>query len=417
MVVIKEEEFYNLYCKFMKAGLKTFDKSFVKKILFDEERRKWGIWSMLMKNYKIIEGLNEYIELDVWIKLHPKINNQMNDIVGYGTFSAMLSLYTVLIRSLHTHMLHSGLEPDMSLINGMYVTLEEFFLSPKMNILSITLLRGVKIKEDLEIEKGLVIKNIKKDKELEKFVLNNHSTARQENAIVHNFELPKLVNSNDVLSVDLFYMEYERLPTKVIEAMRLFKSGKFGAFKTITTHPMLHDHKRQIESSKVSEDFWFDEDSYQLKKEEFEDFKKFWIQYITTIKNENSAFLRRAIRRIMEYYAKERWDDKFLDLMIGFEILFKNNEYERSPVIANRLETFLDKNNNSISEKYAIAYKIRNDIVHGGNGESLENIDDKIFSEIDKLMEEYLRKSIQKFIILLGDKSKTKKSIISNIGL
>jgi len=415
MVKIREEKFYKLYCDFMKAGLKSFDEPFVRKILFDEEQRKWGLWNLLMRNHKFFYKLKEYIELEVWIKLHPKIDSQMNGIVGYGTYSEMLPLYTILMQGLYTHMLHSGLELDMPLINGMYVTLEKFLLSPKISIKSITPLQGVKIKEDFEIEKGLIIKNIKNDENLEDFVRKNYETVLPENAIMHKFELPKLVNRDEIVDADQFYRGYEELPSKLIEALRLFKSGKIGGLETITTAPMFHDHKRQIESSVLRERFWFPDGDYQLKKEEFDDFKKFWIQYVNITKNENGAFLRRTIRRFMDYFSKERWNDKFLDLIICLEILFKNDEKDNSPKISSRLKKFLEDYDKSIFDNCVIAYRIRNDFVHGGNGESLEDINKEVLFKIDEKIEEYVRKSIKKFMGVLEDKSKTKQSIISKL--
>ena len=112
-----------------------------------------------------------------------------------------------------------------------------------------------------------------------------------------------------------------------------------------------------------------------------------------------------AVKRFNRSYERPDIDDKLIDLMIAFEILFLKGENVRAPtgvVIGVGCSMLLGKNNKEREEINRVlvkAYSIRNKIVHGGSYKQSIQMDKEysIYEFVNKV-EHYLRESIKKLL-------------------
>ncbi|MCZ2808107.1 MAG: HEPN domain-containing protein [Candidatus Bathyarchaeota archaeon] len=144
--------------------------------------------------------------------------------------------------------------------------------------------------------------------------------------------------------------------------------------------------------------------SYELTKDEAEDFKAFYKE-----KEGKLDDLKIALTRFNETYRREgigerKYEDVFIDCCIAFESLFCKDTRQKGEIIATGASMLLGKDNNEredINNYLRKAYGVRNDIVHASLpiSDSLKNrkIDDDLEIFISKV-EDYLRLCIKKLI-------------------
>lgn len=163
-------------------------------------------------------------------------------------------------------------------------------------------------------------------------------------------------------------------------------------------------------------------DTYFLQNNEIPDLLKLWNE-IKYFEFSNQEFLEKAVNKFNLIYDRSSLEDKLLDIIIAFEILFSDSGSKNKSDKCAKGATGLIRNNaedgRKIFEIMKEAYRLRNKLVH--SGKKLENpisIPEPInqeFSSNDfiKILHEYLAQTIKKFIFLL--KKYTRKQIIDNI--
>ena len=140
----------------------------------------------------------------------------------------------------------------------------------------------------------------------------------------------------------------------------------------------------------------------------FEDFSplKDLIHRIRQAKIEKRKHFHLAVKRFNRSYETPDIDDKLLDLIIAFEILFlKGEDFKRSKrskisIVCSKFLGKSNKNKKEIQEILDKSYHIRNCIVHGSEYEEEQIIGDKKFTiyELIEKVEYYLRESIKKLL-------------------
>lgn len=138
-----------------------------------------------------------------------------------------------------------------------------------------------------------------------------------------------------------------------------------------------------------------------LEKKDIELFKIFWKKYNDSVKN--NPWLDLAGRRLLRMFYKARIEDRFVDIMIIFEMLFlpKGNaelQYRLSVRVALLLGNN-SKEKKHIYELLKLSYDIRSSIVHDGiissqNEKKLKKLGIDL-NELYKILQHYLFESIE----------------------
>ena len=196
---------------------------------------------------------------------------------------------------------------------------------------------------------------------------------------------------------------------KVVSALRLFKEGW-------VSYPFIFE--RQISRLALGTYYGMSGSlpsipprSYNLKKEEVENFKMFY----TEIK-ENLDHSRIALTRFNQTYRRENlspqiYEDRIIDYCIAFESLFcSEDKRQKGEIISIGASMLLGKDNcerEEIRDYLRKAYRVRNKIVHASlsvpDSLNKENVGDDVGTFIQKI-ENYLRICIKKRALASGEK-------------
>ena len=145
--------------------------------------------------------------------------------------------------------------------------------------------------------------------------------------------------------------------------------------------------------------------SYELKRNEVENFKTFYTEI-----EEKLDHPRIALTRFNQTYRRERlapqiYEDRIIDYCIAFESLFCSEDTrQKGEIISTRASMLLGKDNRErkeIGDCLRRAYQVRNDIVHGSlpirDSMRKRNANDDVGTFVQKV-ESYLRLCIKRLI-------------------
>lgn len=185
-----------------------------------------------------------------------------------------------------------------------------------------------------------------------------------------------------------------------ITALRLLKHGYIDANVILFITTRGKDKHASIMAEKPG--YPFSWEHYQLRTDEIPRLTKL-IKKVSQIDFEKRRAFRIALDRFNKSYYDTENEDKLIDYMIAFEALFLKGEKTREqstiiPIACAMLLGKTEKQRHKIKNLLTLAYKIRNQIVHGSDyQEKLANQNIEL-EELTKQIEDLLRTSIKKFI-------------------
>lgn len=422
---IQEPEFFSLFENYIKESLDLLSKFPTKSKDIVRVDTNHEMWFLILRNLGRNQKLNSFFEIKKWLQEHDWFKKHFNHHVGFGTISHPLSIDDVLRRRVHNHYLESGLIPNKKKIEEMYLELEEFLVSKNISYRINILLSGFKCDRNITIQDGLEIHSLSEEEKYEYNKELEYYEPHVDSVIVYGVLFPKLFKDQHEDSKENY--QHQRKPENtswsLIEALRIFKSGRFGATKIIEHSPFIHHFTKESEGYGIRHrEFRFlDGEEYVLHNNEIESFLKFWKKFLTVKENEkNFSFLYRPIRRFMDIYERRDLDDVVIDLRISLEILFTVKKTSTDDLLK-RISKFLGlvgaMNMEESKDILKLARELRNDIVHGGdridyhrkNGAKINHWE--IADEFEELTRQCLRKTIE----VLTEKKFSKKQFIEYI--
>lgn len=417
----KKPEFYKLFENHIRESLELLSKYDITEAKILVEPKTYEIWFLVLNNMKEFQDLDSFLMIKNWLKDNPWFENHFNHHVGFGTLSHPMALDDILRRRVYDHILESGLIPNTKTIERMYDKFEKFLVSKKISFRLNIYLSGLKCEKIVEIEPRLEIHGLTMEQQ-HKYNKNlNYYDPHVHSIIVYGTEFPKIFR-DDIRDSQENYSHQRRSENtglELIEALRIFKSGRFGATKIVEESPFIHDQYSKPTGYGIErKEFAFMEgDEYVLKIDEIDEFRSFWKKYRKVKGKKHFSFLSRAVRRFMDTYERDGIDDPVIDLMIALEIMFtpKKTEYGE---MNERISKFLHPEDLGGMKKtladLELVRRLRHDIVHGGERIGFDGRDGKKvnFMDIADRFEQVVRLCLRKSVELLSEKEFTKEQFI-----
>jgi len=155
---------------------------------------------------------------------------------------------------------------------------------------------------------------------------------------------------------------------RTISSLSVYKKNTIGVGPLFSTTKNFWSMFSGIYSSFTPNETHIHYEKTILEKKEIKSFKVFWNKYNDSVKN--NPWLDLAVRRLLRMFYKMRIEDRFVDIMIIFEILFLNEgNAELKYRLSVRAALLLGENYEEkkyIYELFKLSYNIRSDIVHTG---------------------------------------------------
>jgi hypothetical protein len=301
---------------------------------------------------------------------------------------------------------------DLEIFNSVYDEIEKFFYSDSVTRKSFAPLLGFNSElEEICLGDGVKIRKIMKDEILD--LWNNSPWFRP---LVEGNRMSFSVHTPLLYVLELTVKAPKKAPNekvnvpnatlvfnKVINTLRLFKKGwimyPFTIAKNVSQLALGTFYGRSGSLPDIPMQL-----SYELTKDEVEDFKAFYKERGEKLNN-----LKIALTRFNETYRREgvaerKFEDVLIDCCIAFESLFCKDTQQKGEIIAIGASMLLGKDNierEEINNYLRKLYQVRNDIVHASLpiSDSLKKrkVDDDIGTFISKV-EDYLRLCIKNLI-------------------
>ena len=226
--------------------------------------------------------------------------------------------------------------------------------------------------------------------------------------IAIKIEQTNTTDLNDLNPIELFnlgFAQNDNVKNQLVDlitALRLYQKGRIVA--GLLTSAAFHNSEWSIGGStiwtSVSNILFFEEEpTYKLRQSELQ-------KFITLFQNirqwRASGIINNAEIALERFHSAYHDDikDRIIDQMIAFESLYLGNEQELTYKLAMRTAFLLRKRGdyrNIIFTTMKTAYNYRSRIVHGDNPPSKATL-----RVIVPKTEDYLRQSIQRFLVLLS---------------
>lgn len=155
---------------------------------------------------------------------------------------------------------------------------------------------------------------------------------------------------------------------RTISSLSIYKKNTIGIGPFFSKSKNFWSMFSGIYSSFMRNETYISYNKSILEKKDIKSFRMFWKKYNDSAKN--NPWLDLAGRRLLRMFYKIRIEDRFVDIMIIFEILFltKGNtelKYRLSVIVAFLLgKNYQEKKH--IYELFKLSYDIRSTIVHNG---------------------------------------------------
>ncbi|HJH25591.1 MAG TPA: hypothetical protein C5S37_02200 [Methanophagales archaeon] len=361
----------------------------------------------IFNNWKKIKELPEYEECKKCMYENKTINKHLGKLVGTVESAIRIDVDTCLQRLILKLILDSGsLKFNEKIFTEYFEKFRKFFANDKLQFRAFAPLECFTADvNEIQLDDNLRVFKIPSHK-LEELLKNSTDMPiphfRMLSLVLsHGFGIERIYETDKIIGErterhsNRPTQETMRIFDEVISALRLFKPGTVG-YNFIQTKAV---DWRPIGDGGISSGIftypYFG--AYPLKEDEIVDFKDFFKK----LKNK-PKFLDIPHRYFNYAHTRERPEDKLIDYMIAFEGLFKVDvelKFRLSLMVA----AFLggnQKEKGSVFNLMRKAYNLRSKIVHGSSySKNIEINEEKLsFGELVSLVEELLRKSIEKSI-------------------
>jgi hypothetical protein len=194
-----------------------------------------------------------------------------------------------------------------------------------------------------------------------------------------------------------------------------------GGWETVTYHQLVPLNPRELERIPSRKPLTC---SYTLDWNEVDDFVRFWSSLVSFPWPPNLMASVRRLIAAQNRYGDHYYEDVLMDLVISLEaIVLRKNEHPKGRPLSERTGKLTRLISNQLSfavAQLALAYDLRNDIVHDGsfdpsNMTKLSQVG--VFPRIEFLLLEvqrYVRIALREYIFL-SNQGLTKEQIISRL--
>jgi len=425
MINFKEPELYKLFENHISEALELLrTENLINEKMIMKDNNTYDVWFIILHHFQSFKDLKSFKAITQWLEQNQWYGNHFTSIVGFGSVFHPIALDDILRRIIHEHVLDCGLKFNYDKIQQWYNSLEKFLVSKNIEYRINIYLSGWESNKKFEFEDGLEIHGLDDN---DAHIYNKDSKYYQphiDGIVVYGTSFPKkfLSTYNDTKENCQIVGKSRHHGTDLIQALRIFKSGRFGAVAIREYSPFLKDFESEpvgyeIKHERFSSTF---DKGYMIDLKQIEEFKKFWNMYKTIKEKKNFLFVSLALSQFMRTYERSDKIDPVIDFWICFEYLFTSKD-KQSKTLRKRIAKFLEPENVKEQEKLrrflAVAYDLRNDIVHAGNNADFYLDGKKIpFWDITEKLEDVLRQCIKKYIKLLFKSDTTKEHILYDLG-
>jgi len=388
-------------------------------------------WSRLIFNIeKDLQKFDSYKKATNSLNNHEIFGKQLNTLVGTSSSMRRLDTNEFLLQFFLISLL---IESDKTVFEEekfkrLYENTENWFYSETLRIRYFAPISNFSMEQDrLELDPGFAIIRIKK-KEKEKLMSTSsafHSTFQILTSKEYAFEFiaeqkkcigERTKNAEEGLNPEKTAKSWFR---NACFALRLFKSGLIG-FNHIWIIDTNWDFSGiQSTSSNLGPSEYMG-DHMTISVKEVPAFLELWQRY-KKISQRRLKKILNSIARLNFGTERNRHEDKLIDYFVAFESLFLS---KKDPELRYRLSLLTSHWVGSTSSErkkifriIKIGYDQRSTIVHGGDPEQLISFDGAniTFAEHTKLVEDYLRLSIKKFIAECADNNKNEVQLVEEL--
>jgi len=206
----------------------------------------------------------------------------------------------------------------------------------------------------------------------------------------------------------------------IVTTLRLFKSGRFGfdVIKTETTSWAPHAHTSYgwgpSRQDLILRGF------YDLDKSEKPGLLRLWRRFKSFKKaagsSQDGKHISLALKRFNFGVEESDAENRIIDFFVAFEALCLPERDELTYRLSNRVAIMLGKNDeeaDSIREFMTKAYRLRSEIVHGGEVKPITIKGETVnVNDTAQRIEKYLRETL-KFVLVLSKKYKKRERIMA----
>lgn len=302
---------------------------------------------------------------------------------------------------------------NLDIFDSVYSELEKYFYSNNVVNLSFSPLLGFNSDlNEILLGRGIKIRKILKGEILD--LWNNSGWFRalvEQNNMTFSIHSPlrylievSIEHPKIAFNEKVSFLSAEKVIENVLSALRLYKEGwiacPFVYSRFISRLPSPVTYGKSGSLANIPMNF-----SYELKKEEVENFTKFYQEIEGKL-----DYSRIALNQFNQAYKRENlapqvYEDRIIDYCVAFEALFcKEDTEQKGEIISTGASMLIGKDNyerEEIGNYLRKAYRVRNDIVHASRSISdsfkKRKIDDDLGVFIRNI-ECYLRLCIKKLM-------------------
>lgn len=388
-------------------------------------------WSLLVFHLeKNLQKLESYQKASSSLQTHKVFGSQINTLIGTSESRRRVEIDDILLHSLLATLLSKSKEAifDEKQFDELYKKIEKYFYAKTLRYRYFAPISNFSMDQDrLELAPKFCIVKITKE---EKEQLLSTSSAfhsvypilvSKKYAVEFFADHIKVIGEKPKKEKNKLQPQQEASLwfRTACSALRLYKPGLIGfnhVWAIDTTWDFLGT--QSISSNSGPTDYIGDH--MNLNSNEIPEFLELWERY-KKINKKNLKRILNAVSRLNFGAERNKFMDKLIDYYVGFESLFLNKtdselKYRLSLSVAHWLGTdHVDRR--KIYKVISKGYDQRSIIVHGGEPEKTIEIDDIDipFEEHIKLVENYLRSAIKKFIIECVDNNANEDQLIEQL--
>lgn len=402
------------YTTIVEGGLVVGDESL---IVFPEGskcKRKPDISIFIFKNRDGLEQLSEWrATIDCLLRdktISKQVKGELTTPFGSFGLDALHLLRRVIYMSIEEKKLFLF---NSDRFDSVYSELEKYYYSNNVVRTSFSPLLGFNSKiNEILLSEGVKIRRILKDEII--YLWNNsiwfRALVEQNNVAFSNssplrfllevsIKYPK-ITPNEKVSLQ----SAEKVSKNILSSLRLYKEGwiacPFIFSRFVSKLPSVTSYGMSGSLPRVPVG-----PSYEMKKEEVEDFTKFYQEIKGKIN-----YSKIALNRFNQTYNRERlapqiYEDRIIDYCVAFEALFcKGDTKQKGEIISTGASMLIGRDNHEreeIRNYLRKTYRVRNDIVHASRSISDSLKKRKINDDLGvfiRTVERYLRTCIKKFM-------------------
>jgi len=357
-------------------------------------------------NAQLLKSLKEYAEATEAMRSDAKFSRHLSKLVGTseskGRIDEDIVLRHILIALFQEQ---NALTFKESVFARLYAITEDYFYSDQLEYMAFAPLPGFKTDvEVIPLEETMSITQVSNEK-MEEWLATPvfAMTADTQELLASRYVLTLRMRVAKLLGDENSETSLPPGPTgiarekfsHVLSALRLFKKGHVGFRDIFLEGPTgdLFGGRSSVHLTAVRNLTFAD---YSLVGSEVAKFVRFWKAYQDARQAIQSP-IERALRRLEASYNRWTSEDRLLDFVIAFEVLFRTTNKHTA---AFRAAALIGGNLEDLKRTYTIvkaAYGIRHSIVHEGAANEMPKLGEEritLSALVDKT-EEILRKAIR----------------------